>query len=187
MGLLENSKLADWASVPPWPSSWSSWCPRWHLPQVLTIHCGDLDADCLDLERSHVPRMLQRLGTPLVSASYLRIVNDKLNLRVIRPRLFLHDLHNIHLMLLFCKVWKNCHHLIYGAFGAPAFWNKYCHIRLWYHNSYFKILWGLQFFFVAYFIHIINTIKRWGYLWNLHDFSVTCFTYDPHYDKSEDL
>ena len=122
--------------------------------------------------------MLQRLGTPLISASHLRLVNDKLNLRFIRPLLFLHDLHNVHLMLLFCKVWKNCHHLIYGAFGAPAFWNKYCHIRLWYHNSYFKILWGLQFFFVAYFIHIINTIKRWGYLWNLHDFSVTCFTYD---------
>ena len=65
-------------------------------PQVLTIHCGDLDADCLDLERSHVPRMLQRLGTPLMSAFHLRLVNDKLNLRVIRPLLLLHDLQNIH-------------------------------------------------------------------------------------------
>ena len=105
--------------------------------------------------------MLQRLGTPLISASHLRLVNDKLNLRFIRPLLFLHDLHNVQLMLLFCKVWKNCHHLIYGAFGAPAFWNKYCHIRLWYHNSYFKILWGLQFFFVVCF-KILSTPLKGG-------------------------
>ena len=92
-----------------------------------------------------------------MSAFHLRLVNDKLNLRVIiRPLLFLHDLHNIHLMILFCKVWKNCHHLIYGAFGAPAFWNKYCHIRLWYHNSYFKILWGLQFFLLR-TLYILST------------------------------
>ena len=41
-----------------------------------------------------------------MSAFHLRLVNDKLNLRVIRPLLLLHDLQNIHLMILFCKVLK---------------------------------------------------------------------------------
>ena len=41
-----------------------------------------------------------------MSAFHLRLVNDKLNLRIIRPLLLLHDLQNIHLMILFCKVLK---------------------------------------------------------------------------------